>query len=596
MKFIDRLIPFLNKDVFNDNVLTAYWVIVLIAIFLIAIVYLLVSFFRIKNKIRVSKLTLSKKFQKFWEAYQGTFSNYGDKRKTTEFSENYFNEQNILFASLNLRAINNVSKTLVGFGILGTFVGLTYGIADSNFETTEAIKNSINNLLSGMGTAFVSSIWGMGLSLIFTNIFKIWQSQVTKNVQNLCLELDKANKIKQQEFELFQQENQRKIINDLFNEYLVADTDDGRQLPKNVFRQLLEESVKQTSSLQNFADDLPANLEIMVEKLVKDNNQQISLLIEEKLVPVLEDLKQIKQDSGTQVIEDTVNRLSDSMKSMMDDFKNTVTGDTKQEMESLIERLTIVSESLSGIPNSMTDITLQVAETIEALKETVIENINQSKIQAQEINRQNRDAFSSATTEYKSTVEDIQAHMELLLSTQKDNIRQVSDLTDEIKATLNENSQVNQQFDKMIQKSKIVAQLIENVSSKFENNSNSLTETSNSLKVSISTFSDSINNYVDKNESLLNHQEETLRKTKDIAEEYGNRFETIEQGLTSIFGQIQTGLKDYQKTTADNLNQYLSEFSTSLTKAHEGLESTVNHIAEINEELTGQIEKLVTVR
>ncbi len=206
MKFIHRLIPFLNKDAFNDNVLTASWVIILIAIFLIAIIYLRVNF-PTKNKIRISKLPTSKKFQKLWEAYQGTFSNYGDKRKTTEFSENYFNEQNILFTSLNLRVINNVSNILIGFGILGTFVGLTYGIADSNFETTEAIKDSINNLLSGMGTAFISSIWGMGLSLLFTFIFKICQSRITKNVQNLCLELDEENKIKQQEFELFQQEN-----------------------------------------------------------------------------------------------------------------------------------------------------------------------------------------------------------------------------------------------------------------------------------------------------------------------------------------------------------------------------------------------------
>jgi DNA anti-recombination protein RmuC len=170
------------------------------------------------------------------------------------------------------------------------------------------------------------------------------------------------------------------------------------------------------------------------------------------------------------------------MKSMMDDFKNTITSDTKQELEGLAERLTVVSESLVGIPNSMTDITLQVAEVIEALKETVIKNIEQSKIEASEINRQNRDTFTAATNEYKSTVEEIQDHMELLLATQKDNIKQVSQINDEIKATLKENSQVNQQFESMIQKSKIVVQLIESISSKFENNSNLLNESSSSLK------------------------------------------------------------------------------------------------------------------
>jgi DNA repair exonuclease SbcCD ATPase subunit len=596
MKFIDRLFPFSTKEIFNENILTAYWVIVLIAIFLSALIYLVLKLHAIKKSIEINNLQTHKKIGKIWKAYVSSFTIYGEVKKTKEFSENYFNEQNILLATLNLRVVNNVPNTLIVLGILGTFVVLTYGIADSNFETTEAIKTSINDLLSGMGTAFVSSIWGMGLSLIFTNIFKLWQSNITRRIQNLCFFLDNENKIDQELFEIIQQEKQRKIINEIFNEYLVADTDQGKQLPKNVFRQLLDESVKQTTSLQNFADDLPANLELMVEKLVIDNNQQLSQLIEDKLVPVLEDLKAIKQDSGTQVIESAVQRLADSMKLMMDDFKNTITGDTKQEMDGLTERLTVVSESLVGIPNAMTDITLQVTEVIEALKETVIRNIEQSKIESYEINKQNRETFTAATNEYKSTVEEIQDHMELLLKTQKENIKQISQINNEIKATLKENRLINQQFDAMIQKSKIVVQLIETISNKFETNSTSLSQISTNLKTTISDFGRSIIEYVDRNNRLLNYQQETLQKTKNISEIYSTRFETIENGLSGIFNQIQNGLKDYQKITGEYLNQYLQEFSTILTAAHQGLENNVSGLNDITEELTEQIEKLTRTR
>ncbi|MCW0482983.1 MotA/TolQ/ExbB proton channel family protein [Gaoshiqia sediminis] len=596
MKFIDRLFPFLSQEIFKENVLTAYWVIALIAIFLIALFYLVFKLLAIRKSIEKNNLQNHSKIGKIWHAYQTSFCKYGEERKTKEFSEEYFNEQNILLATLNLRLINNVSNILIGLGILGTFVGLTYGIADSNFETTEAIKCSINNLLAGMGTAFVTSIWGMGLSLFFTVIFKLWQSNITRRIQDLCLELDHENKIEQEQFEIFQQEKQKKIINDLFNEYLVADTDQGKQLPKNVFRQLLEESVKQTASLQTFSDDLGTSIELAMEKLVADNNLQISQLIEEKLVPVLEDLKTIKQDSGTQVIENAVQRLADSMKLMMDDFKNTITGDTKQEMEGLAARLTVVSESLIGIPNSMADITLQVTEVIEALKETVIKNIEQSKIEAAEINKRNREAFSTATDEYKSTVEDIQDHMELLLSTQKDNIKQVSQINDEIKATLKENSLVNQQFESMIQKSKIVVQLIESISNKFETNSTSLSQISTNLKTSISDFGKSISDYVERNNRLLNYQQETLQKTKDISETYSARFVTIENGLSGIFDQIQTGLKDYQKTTGENLNQYLKLFSSTLTSSVEALESSVSGLTDFTDELNDLVERIANKR
>ena len=596
MKFTDRLLPFLSKEIFNENILTACWILALIGIFLIALIYLMIKFRAIRKSLKQNNIEKHKKIGRIWEAYQSSFSLFGETRKTIEFSESYFNEHNILFSTLNLRFINNVSNILIGFGILGTFVGLTYGIADSNFETTEAIKSSINNLLSGMGTAFVSSIWGMGLSLIFTIIYKWRHSGITRRINNFCLDLDKENKIEQQELEVFQQEKQKKIINDLFNEYLVADTDEGKQLPKNVFRQLLEESVKQTASLQTFSDDLGTSIELAMEKLVEDNNLQISRLIEEKLVPVLEDLKEIKQDSGTKVIENAVQRLADSMKAMMDDFKTTITGDTKQEMEGLAERLTIVSESLVGIPNTMADITLQVSEVIETLKETVIKNIEQSKQEASEINKQNRETFTAATNEYKSTVEDIQDHMELLLSTQKDNIKQVDEINDRIKATLNENQKVNQQFESMIQKSQIVIQLIESISNKFEKNSTALNDSSSDLKLSISQFRNSINDYVNRNNELLDYQKEVARNTQSVSETYATRFETIEKGLAGIFDQIQNGLKDYQKTTGENLNQYLKQFSTILTAAHQGLENNVSGLNDIAEELTDQIEKLTRRR
>lgn len=596
MDFVYRLIPFLRWKDFTKNMLTSIWVVVLIAIFIYAITYLLRHNSKIKKSINISNLPNSKKLESIWSAYKDSFREYGPVKKTTEFAETYFHEQNVLFASFDLRSINNIPNILVGLGILGTFAGLTYGISDSSFETTEEIKSSIDNLLTGMGTAFITSIWGMGLSLLYGYILKRWQSGISIKIQNLCLDLDEKYKMKPHDLEIQRQSEQKKLINELFDEYLVAETETGKQLPKNVFRQLLNESEKQTESLQSFSDELVDGIKLAMENLVVDNNRQINLLIEEKLVPVLEDLKQIKQDSGTAVIENAVSRLSDSMKSMMDEFKTTVTGDTQREMEGLTQRLVIVSESLSEIPDSMTDITLQVTEVVDALKKTVLDNIIQSQTQAQEISKQNQQVFTTATSEYKSTVEEIQTYMEMLLSTQKDNISQVSDLTDKIQTTLSDNTEVNQQFKIMIQNAKVVAQMIEDVSIKFNSNSHSLSETSNNLKYSITRFGESINTYIDRNDKLLNLHKATLLDTKETVTEYSEKFGTIQSGLTGIFDQIQTGLNDYQETTKDSLNEYLSGFTTTLTNANQGLASAVSGLDEVVEDLSEQVEKLVENR
>ena len=61
-------------------------------------------------------------------------------------------------------------------GVLGTFIGIAYGLW--NFDSSpEAMHNSIENLLDGMKTAFATSIFGMGISLGLKN----YQANAQKN-------------------------------------------------------------------------------------------------------------------------------------------------------------------------------------------------------------------------------------------------------------------------------------------------------------------------------------------------------------------------------------------------------------------------------
>lgn len=594
MNFIDKIfpLPLINQQSFIENKLTGIWVLVTIAIAIVSIVYLFSRGKHLSKSLKSSIPENEKELKSIWNAYQSTFSYFGNTRKTAVHAEEYINESNIFFAFLNFRLVNNISNIIVGLGILGTFVGLALGIAGiKTTEGTDQLAQSIDGLMGGMSTAFVTSIWGMGLSLVFTAYFKFWQTRISRTIQNTCFRLDQEFKVTEDDIQKYRDQKQKEIISELFNEYLVAETSEGKQMPKNVFRRILEESEKQTASLQSFSDDLADSITAAMELMVSENNTQISKLIEEKLVPVLNDLKEIKQDSGTQIIEDAVQRLSDSMKEMLQEFKSSITGDTKNELEGLAARLTTVSEALTKVPDTMADISLQVSEMVEALKETVIENIKASKAEAVVQSEETRKAFVAAKEDYTNSVEDIQAHMELMLSSQKDNIKQVSDLTEKIKETLTHNSQVNQQFDGLVQKTKEISQTFERLTSSLYNNSQQISETSNNLHKSTHEFNSSIENYIKKNHELIGSQRDTLAKTVDVSNQYVEKFNIIESGLKGIFNQVQLGLKDYQNTTAENLNRYLREFTTQLTSAQQGLESNISNLSDIADNLTEQVEK-----
>jgi len=72
----------------------------------------------------------------------------------------------------NYFLIDSIPSMFITLGLLGTFLGIAYGLI--NFDTNpDAIKESIKELLEGLKTAFYTSIFGIICSLIFKTIINI---------------------------------------------------------------------------------------------------------------------------------------------------------------------------------------------------------------------------------------------------------------------------------------------------------------------------------------------------------------------------------------------------------------------------------------
>lgn len=83
----------------------------------------------------------------------------------------YINED--LIDSLMKKNIYNlVPGVMTGLGILGTFVGLSFGLQNFNTGGADEIEASIAPLMNGIKVAFHTSIYGMLFSLFFNYIYK----------------------------------------------------------------------------------------------------------------------------------------------------------------------------------------------------------------------------------------------------------------------------------------------------------------------------------------------------------------------------------------------------------------------------------------
>ena len=80
--------------------------------------------------------------------------------------EDYLNQDLLNRAGMNYYN-SAISGTMTGLGILGTFIGLSIGLASFNGNDIYTISDNVGPLLDGMKVAFHTSVYGILFSLVF---------------------------------------------------------------------------------------------------------------------------------------------------------------------------------------------------------------------------------------------------------------------------------------------------------------------------------------------------------------------------------------------------------------------------------------------
>lgn len=112
-----------------------------------------------------------------WNEYKKTLTAYQNSDivhlYSTQATSDYINFYAIV-RNLNIEFWQNLGGIFTGIGIFGTFAGLVIGLhgIDVTTANVDAMKAGIGNLLSGISTAFLTSVMGILCALGF-NFFTI---------------------------------------------------------------------------------------------------------------------------------------------------------------------------------------------------------------------------------------------------------------------------------------------------------------------------------------------------------------------------------------------------------------------------------------
>ena len=97
--------------------------------------------------------------------------------------DEYINEDE-LDLHIHKRLLEMVPDILTSLGILGTFVGLVWGLKDFQPNDYAAMTTSVSALVDGIKVAFLTSIYGISFSIVYTYGMKSEYSAMTEGLQN----------------------------------------------------------------------------------------------------------------------------------------------------------------------------------------------------------------------------------------------------------------------------------------------------------------------------------------------------------------------------------------------------------------------------
>lgn len=556
---------------------------------------------------------LTTKLSGLAEAYRNSIKvKYNGVMKSNVPASEFFSEFTVCKAcGINTRFIDAGSGTLVGLGLLGTFAGLTIGIWNFDSSTSDHIQSSIQVLLSGMGTAFFTSLVGMSTSLLYTFLEKGLRNGLSKALYDFNEKLDASNYIDDVELVSYNQriisENATKEMVSKFQTttealyeklrpFLQYNNAEDKEVPiSNSIREILLNNQEQTKALKSFSTDLALELNDRLDETLSRQMQQRLIPLMESVdattKSVVEHIDQMAADvanPANNMIEHVVTDLKDSMMGIMEEFKSTLSKNATNELENLALSLGSATKAIGDFPQSMANVSDVLQLTITEVKNSVAEISNSTATANSSAMQQMQEQIVFATTSISNAITEVKEVMSHITQTSEQSSK---DLIEKIaKSSSDMNASLQSTIDGI---SSVLQNSVQSMSNDLAGKQTDLLAlqegTTTEVKKAVTELSEA---WKSSTEAILEQTENLLSRFDSSIERINNTNEAV-AGTMTLFQQAQgniTGTTSHLQTITGDMKNATelfrkgqSDYAYSLEQIQTETSKKLNDVVELFE-------------
>ncbi len=255
----------------------------------------------------------------------------------------FFNTTSLAGSSTENRMIAAVPGFLTALGVIGTFVGLQLGLSDLNIAgnvDVNEMKNSVAGVINGAKIAFMTSVWGVLLSVLFNFIEKILEQIIRKQIKFLQNRIDRL-------FPRLSAEHQLQSI--ASNSQQARESLQG--LAEKIGEKMQESLIHATQGIQQgLESSLEKIMAPAINKLVDETSDGNHKALESVLQSFMEGFGQQGEqqravmDSASEKVNKTLESMSTSMAAFVNKLEVQQNASSKREKELILAISEQVSE------------------------------------------------------------------------------------------------------------------------------------------------------------------------------------------------------------------------------------------------------------
>jgi ABC-type transporter Mla subunit MlaD len=479
----------------------------------------------------------------------------------------YLNGTTIIAPEVSLGFYRSMPNLLTGLGILGTFMGLAAGVGAarvglSSGDPTE-ITASLQQLLSGASLAFLTSITGIGSSILFVLVERRATWFLNLAVDDWVKAIESClQRVTTEGVALLQLGELRNTTKQLtrFNTELIFSLE-----------QALEEKI---------AGRLSPHLERLVEVvegLRTDRSSDAGKMIERAL------------GEFTEAMQESTGSQFEEMASIVADLNRTLKASSDRMAESQRDIQVALESVINTVRTSMNDGASAMTETLQQSLATVTRELSAASSQVAD---QLTTSSISAATQLQDAIGSV---TDTLAKTGVEAASQITGSLDGLQGAAETLRQSTQQNQRVLKDMTTFVEQLNRLRGTIESAQQSIIEVSqpigraaHDIGASSDRVADTVvraGTLVDRIDGVVGRLEENQKSVAQAWSRYQERFEGIDDSLGTVFRQIDEGLAGY----CEQVKRFANELDRTTSKTVQDLAGATHELGQSIEDLTGHL-------